>query len=141
MSVTVEESGRIVVGVVEDLEVNDFLEYAELAIERFGWRQGERKEVTQDDMPEVAAKDGLSLHDAIGYTNVMLGGEAPGKATGKDAPTHARGMQSARSMRDEMTKAVKAVLPKGEDDKTFNDKAKRKDEVIAVLRKARGVKA
>lgn len=142
MSITVEESGRIVVGVVEDLDVNDFLEYAELAITRFGWRQGPRKVVTADDMPAVAEKDGLSLHDAIGYTNVMLGGTDPGKATGKDATTHGRGMQNARSMRDEMTNAVKAVLPKDNDDKTFNDDvAKKQEDVIAVLREARGVKA
>jgi hypothetical protein len=138
MSTTVEDN-RIVVG-DPDIDVNDFLEYAELAIQRFGWRQGERKEVTQDDMPEVAEKDGLSLHDAIGYTNVMLGGGDPGKPTGKDGTTHGRGKQFARPMRTEMTDAVKAVLPKGEDDKTFNDKAKSVDEVIAVLREARGVK-
>lgn len=140
MSVTVEESGRIVVGVVEEIDVNDFLEYAEHAIQRFGWRQGPRKEVTADDMPAVAEKDGLSLHDAIGYTNVMLGGAEPGKVGSKDAYTQARGKQNSLNMRDEMTKAVKAVLPKDEDDKTFNDKAKSKDEVIAVLREARGVK-
>jgi hypothetical protein len=139
MSTTVEDN-RIVVG-DPDIEVNDFLEYAELAIQRFGWRQGERKNVTEDNMPEVAEKDGLSLHDAIGYTNVMLGGAETGKPTGKDASTHARGMQNARAMRTELTEAVQAVLPKGETDKTFNDKAKSKDEIIAVLREARGVKA
>ena len=139
MSVVVED-GRITVE-TEDIDVNDFLEYAELAIQRFGWRQGERKEVPNDDMAAVAEKDGLSLHDAIGYTNVMLGGDTTGKATGKDDHTHARGKQFARPMRNEMTQAVKAVLPKGEDDKTFNDKAKHVDEVIAVLREARGVKA
>lgn len=139
MSVAVE-GNRITVDVA-DIDLNDFLLYAELAIERFGWRQGPRKEVTQDDMAVVAEKDGLSLHDAIGYTNVMLGGEKPGAPTGKDAQTHARGKQFGRPMRQEMTDAVKAVLPEGEDDKTFNDKAKSKDEIINVLREARGVKA
>jgi hypothetical protein len=131
----VTDDGRITVE-PDDIDVNDFLEYAEAAILRYGWRQGERKEVPTDDMVEVAKKDGLSLHDAIGYTNVILGGEVVGEPTGKDAPT--RTWQSRRSMREEMTVAVNAVLPKGDDDKTFNDKAKSQDEVIAVLRKARG---
>jgi hypothetical protein len=142
MSVTVED-GRVVVGVVEEVDVNDFLEYAEAAIKRFGWRNGPRKEVTKDDMPAVAEKDGLSLHDAIGYTNVMLAGQQPkdvGTPTSKDGFTASRGKTNAVNMRDEMTKAVKAVLPKGEDDKTFNDKAKSVDEIIGVLRSARGVK-
>lgn len=135
MSVTIEDE-RIIVD-PEDLDVGDFLEYAELAIERFGWRQGERKEITDDNMALVAEKDGLSLHDAIGYTNVMLGGSEPGTAGGKDATTYSR-VGSHRSMRQEMTRAVQAVLPEGKDDKTFNDEAKSKDEVLAVLREARG---
>lgn len=137
MSVLIEDD-RIKV-VPEDVELGDFLEYAEHAILRFGWRQGERKEATGDDMVEVATKDGLSLHDAIGYTNDVLGGKEVGQPTGKDGytPTH----HSSRQMRNEMTAAVKKVLPTGEDDKTFNDKAKTQDEVIAVLREARGVKA
>lgn len=134
MSVAIEDN-RITVE-PEDIDVNDFLEYAEVAIKRYGWRQGERKEVTDDDMAKVAEKDGLSLHDAIGYTNVMLGGEKTGQPTGKDAST--RTWQNHRAMRAEMTEAVKAVLPKGEDDKTFNDKAEDVDEVLAVLRQARG---
>lgn len=136
MSVTVD-GNRVTVD-VEELSVNDFLEYAEHAILRYGWRQGERKKVTEDKMVEVAEQDGLSLHDAIGYTNVMLGGD-PGVPSGKDATTRAR--SGTRSMRNEMTTAVQAVLPKGETDKTFNDKAKKVDEVLGVLREARGVKA
>lgn len=121
----------------DDVDVADYLEYAELAIARFGWRQGERKQVTEDDMPKVAEKEGLSLHDAIGYTNVMLGGETIGEPTGKDAAT--RTASGTRTMRGEMSAAVKKVLPKDEDDKTFNDKAKTVDEVFGVLRRARGV--
>lgn len=136
MSVVVEDD-RIKV-VPEDVDVSDFLEYAELAIEKFGWRQGERKEVTEDDMPAVAEAEGLSLHDAIGYTNVMLGGGEVGEPTNKDATT--RTHHGLRSMREEMTAAVQKVLPKNKDDKSFNDKAKSVDEVVAVLRKARGVK-
>ena len=134
MSVLVE-GDRITVE-PEDVRVNDFLEYAELAIERFGWRQGDRKQVTEgDDMVQVAEKDGLSLHDAIGYTNVMLGNE-PGKPTGKDGSTITA--SGSRAMRNEMTQAVQKVLPKGKDDKTFNDEAKSVEDVIAVLRLARG---
>ena len=134
MSVAIEDN-RITVE-PEDIDVNDFLEYAEAAILRFGWRQGERTKVTEDDMVSVAHKEGLSLHDAIGYTNVMLGGEKTGEPTGKDAST--RTWQNHRAMRGEMTEAINAVLPKGENDKTFNDKDNSQDEVIAVLRKARG---
>lgn len=133
MSVSIQDD-RIVVEPSE-LDVNDFLEYAELAIQRFGWRQGERTMVHDDNMAQVATEEGLSLHDAIGYTNVMLGGGRPGKATGKDDST------SGRSMRTEMAEAVQKVLPKGKDDKTFNDTAKSADAVIGVLRRARGVKA
>lgn len=133
MSALIEDD-RIKV-VPEDVETNDFLEYAELAIQRFGWRQGERT-VGGDDMTEVATKDGLSLHDAIGYTNDVLGGKEVGQPTGKDGQTVTH--HSSRAMRNEMTAAVKKVLPAGEDDKTFNDKAKTQDEVIAVLRQARG---
>lgn len=137
MSLTVE-GDRITIE-NPDVDVNDFLEYAEAAILRFGWRQGERKKVTEDKMVEVAEKDGLSLHDAIGYTNVMLGGQAPdqvGRETGKDSGTASR--KGTRAMRTEMTNAVQAVLPEGETDKTFNDKAKNVGEVLAVLREARG---
>lgn len=133
MSVTLE-GDRIVVQPEGEIELDDFLEYAELAIRRFGWRQGDRKIVTEDDMPKVAEEEGLSLHDAIGYTNVMLG-VAPGSATSKD------GVTSGRAMRLEMTEAVQKVLPKGKDDKTFNDEAKNVDAVLGVLRKARGAKA
>lgn len=137
MSVVVEDN-RITVE-PEDVDVNDFLEYAEHAIQRYGWRQGERKQVTEDDMPKVAEKEGLSLHDAIGYTNVMLGGDRTGEPTGKDAGTPSR--SGSKAMRNEMTSAVQKVLPKDKNDKTFNDEAKSVDEVLAVLREARGVKA
>lgn len=134
MSVLVE-GDRITVE-TPDVEVADFLEYAELAIQRYGWRQGERKKVTEDDMVKVAEKDGLSLHDAVGYTNVMLGGKAPGTPGGKDDTTVS--YQASHAMRDKMTAAISAVLPEGETDRSFNDKAKSVDEVLAVLRQARG---
>lgn len=133
MSVLVEDN-RITVE-PEEVSLVDFLEYAELAIRRYGWRQGPRKKVTEDKMIEVAEKDGLSLHDAIGYTNTVLGGEEPGREGSKDASTRDR--TGYRTMRNEMTAAVNKVLPEGQDDKNFNDKAKSVDEVYAVLRKAK----
>ncbi len=133
MSVTVE--GHRITVEAPPIEINDFLEYAEMAIGRFGWRQGERKG-NDDDMVRVAEKEGLSLHDAIGYTNVVLGGSEPGKPTGKDDMT--KDHRTSHSMRSQMTNAVNAVLPEGETDITFNDKAKSVDEVVAVLRQARG---
>jgi hypothetical protein len=137
MSVVVD--GERIVVEPEDVDVNDFIEYAELAIQRYGWRQGERKQVTEEDMVKVAEKEGLSLHDAIGYTNVMLGGDKTGEPTSKNAGT--RTVRGDRAMRSEMTRAIKAVLPEGKDDRAFNDEAKSVDEVLAVLREARGVTA
>jgi hypothetical protein len=136
MCVTLEDE-RVIVD-VPDVDVEDFLEYAELAIQRYGWRRGERTKVSDDNMVEVAEKEGLSLHDSIGYTNVMLGGDTTGKPTGKDAVTPTRVATFGRSMRSEMTTAINAVLPEGETDLTFNDKAKNVGEVLGVLRQARG---
>jgi hypothetical protein len=124
--------------------VVDILEYALEAIEEHGWRQGGRPVEPGDDTRREWEKDvvpsGLSLHDAIGYSCLVLSGETGRTATparspsaSKDFPTQNR---VTGTMRQKATAALGKVLPASETDITFNDKADSVDAVTDVLRAA-----
>lgn len=122
------------------VDVCDILEYAQALIEEHGWRQGQRVPNTED-WPEVA-KNGLSLHDAVGMACYRLSGETGTKATpartggsSKDFPVGDRGSEYGYSgtMRTKATELLTAHLPSGMTDITFNDKATNVTEVLTVL--------
>jgi hypothetical protein len=118
------------------VNVCDILEYARALIEEHGWRQGPRVP-ENEDWPEVA-KNGLSLHDAIGMACYRLSGETGATRRGsraynsKDFPT------KYGSLRADTTTAVTKHILGGKDDVRFNDAAKDVDEVLAVLNAAIG---
>jgi len=85
MAIKVIEPGRSVsVSPGGGAEMSDVLEYAELAILGYGFRQGAHT-VTEHELWEKPGKYGLSLHDAVGYAFVRLTGtEAAPQSGGKD---------------------------------------------------------
>ncbi len=74
MAITVVEPGRRVeITPVGGTTMADVLEYAELAILSYGFRQGPH-DVEETELWESPAKHGLSLHDAVGLAFVRLSG-------------------------------------------------------------------
>lgn len=115
------------------VNVCDILEYAVALIEEHGWRQGDR--IPNTEQWDEVAKNGLSLHDAIGMACFRLSGEAGATMRGgvkgtnsKDFPT-----STGATLRQITTTAVEKQLPRDQNDRQFNDAAKSVDEVIAVL--------
>lgn len=110
----------------------DILEYARALIEEHGWRQGER--VPNTEQWDEVAKNGLSLHDAVGMACYRLSGEV-GTHVGrqghssKDFPTSA----PSGGLRQETTKAILAQLPRDMNDIQFNDAATDVSEILAVI--------
>lgn len=112
-------SGRTV-RVGEDLlDARDVIEVGEALIERDGWLQRDSGDAAR----------GWSLHGAIGEAAKRLGEHGTG---------HDKGGPVARPLRDAATKLLEKVLPDGETEFTFNDKADDADAVIALMRAARG---
>lgn len=117
MTVTEEIPGQRVRIEPDKPSALDYLEYADAAIDKYGWRQGERPSHVQKggrDEPQswkgtLKPGDGLSLHDAIGMAHDYLG----------DLPGH-------HSTRRHLADLVLAQAPagyEGHSDITFNDKA------------------
>jgi hypothetical protein len=126
----IEMEGRLRI-TPDEVDAKDVLEYAELLIETEGWNP-----FKGDSRQESSDKVGWTLHDAIGEANRRLlprhGKEGPRLSTGKNA-------------RDDAMAKLFAALPRrkwlqgvSEPDKTFNDRVTEVEEVLKVLRKARG---
>ena len=129
------------------VDVFDVLDYAHALIEEHGWRQGPR--VPEGEDWDEVAKNGLSLHDAIGMACYRLSGET-GKqtmptragASSKDFPLGAKAADHGYSgtLRTAATELVVSHIPGGaqgaRDDVRFNDEAQNVGEVIAVLEEA-----
>lgn len=116
----------------------DILDFAHAAMRAFGWRQGPR----QGSLTEIE-QHGTSLHDAIGYACEKLSEESTRPedrsyrgTSSKDWSVRTSGGEF-ENLRASATEYVQKQLPQGENDVTFNDKAKSVDEVLDVLGKAR----
>jgi hypothetical protein len=135
-TVEVIEPGKKVKVGPDDVTLKDTLEYAELAIGRYGWRQGaiDKDEPTMQALAESGK--GLSLHDALGFAQASLSGGTGERSGGKDAPV-------GKVTRNQAMDAVKAELKKqypdkGYDDKSFNDlDTTTEQDVIDLLRRTR----
>jgi hypothetical protein len=129
-----------------DPKTSDVLYYAQLLIEVEGWN--DRKTTSTS-----STADGWTLHDAIGEACTRLSADRPGGRGSKDAPYTTVSGNSA-TLRSAAQAAVDAELQRmldsgewkpsqdpmqtsGRLDYSFNDEASSKDEVLAVLTRAR----
>lgn len=145
MAVRVLDEHSVHVG-PDEIDVDLVLETAEVLIEEYGWRQGERPQGQGSVFDACSTPDasgnaiGFSLHDAINGACEKLSSwtdasRTPGVSS-KDF-NYTTADHRTSSLRAEATAAVTRVLPDGKTDIVFNDEATSADEIVAVLREAR----
>lgn len=129
MSVTIDQERRRVIVRPDEPDADDILEYAEALISAEGWNRWEQTHT------ESSSEQGWTLHDAIGEANRRLFNPSRPVGDGKEGVTTSRG----KSTREEATAKLKAVLPQGKDDKTWDNEQDDVTVVLAKLREARGI--
>lgn len=108
----------------------DVLEYAELLVDTEGWNDFVKTGT------ESSREVGWTLHDSIGEANRRLFGETNGgRGDGKDG---VRRPSTGGTTRQDATALLQKHLGRHGDDRKFNDKATSAEQIITVLRKARG---